>query len=159
MIGLPHRVTQVSTEVTKMDRAGSGVRQALGPHQLVCGNLSSKRFTRYWGQLGLSQVTHKWVLRTFPLAVPLFLTKGALVWAQADFLVISPASLAFQGPLWWVKEQPKAVFSSLGFYPYWPPLLCLCCCRPWRLASTKADSGIWGPVWSFCNCIWMSGVA
>ena len=28
-----------------------------------------------------------------------------------------------------------------------------------KTASTKADSGIWDPVWSFCNCIWMSGLA
>ena len=50
---------------------------------------------KYWGQLGLSPGVYRRLLRTFPLAVPLFLTKGALVRAQADFLVISSASLAF----------------------------------------------------------------
>ena len=92
-------------------------------------------------------------VRTAPLPVPPFQTKGMTGSDPGGFLVVCPAFSGLHGPLKVVgeSEPPKALFSVLASYLDWPPPLSLGCYRPlqWGL----------GPASSFCHFLWISGVA
>lgn len=132
-----------------MDQVGRGTGQA--PEPVTWGVEIAHR------ELGPVRVTplvsHRRVLRTSPLPVPRFLTKGITGSGPGGFLVVCPAFSALHGSLEVVgeSEPPKAVFSVLASYLGWPPLLSLGCYRPlqWGL----------GPASSFCHFLWISGVA
>ena len=124
------RVTSGPAGVMRMDRVGSGAGQALRARQSVCRNLSFERFTRNWGQLGLPNPTGGRSGRS-PFHCPPS-NKRHTGLGPGGFLVVCPVFSALQGPLGVVgkSEQPKAVFSLLASYPYWPPPLSLGCYRP-----------------------------
>ena len=117
------RVTQGSAEVMKMDQAGSISRQALGPHQSLC-ELSHPTHSQRTGvgqgcPLGVPQEGTQDIP---PFQCPPFWQKH-IGSGPGGLLGVCPAFSVLQGPFEVVAEskQPRAAFSLLVFYAYWPP--------------------------------------
>ena len=103
------RVTRSVVGVMRMDRVGSGAGQALRPLQLVCGNLSTGRFARNWGRLGLplgpptgGRSGHS------PSQCPPFPTKGTLARAQAaSWWSVQPSRPSRVPSRWWANQSSQ----------------------------------------------------
>lgn len=100
------RVTQGSAGVMRMDPVGSKVRQALGPHQSMCGNFPSKTFARNWGWSGLTlhipqEGAQDILLSSAPLS-----DKSTLVQAQeASGRSVQPSWPCRVPSRWWVNHS------------------------------------------------------
>lgn len=130
------RATQGSVGIMRMDQVGSKAKQALGPHQSMCGNFSSKTFARIWGWLGLTlHIPREGAQSIFLSNAPLS-AKSTLIQAQeASGWSVQPSWPCRVPSTWWVNQSSQDLWGFyvcflLASYLYWPFLLSLGCYRP-----------------------------
>ena len=126
-------VSQGSSGVMRMDQVGSTGRQAWAPSVSVWA-LSSNLLTKNWDWSGLPPGCPSGGCSGHsPLQCPPF-WQTHIGSGPGIFLGVCPAFSVLQGPLEVVSEseQPRAAFSLLASYLYWPPPSSLDSYRPWR---------------------------